>query len=58
MQPLKRLAFAATAGLGLMMLPAFVVPVAAIAEDPSSKAARETGSYPASVASRPQGCNR
>ena len=38
MQPLKRLAFAATAGLGMMMLPAFVVPVAAIAEDPSSKA--------------------
>lgn len=49
MQPLKRLAFAATAGLGLMMLPALVVPVAAIAEDPSKKAPEK----PAAAAQSP-----
>jgi outer membrane lipoprotein-sorting protein len=53
MQPLKRLAFAATAGLGLMMLPAVVVPVAAIAEDPSSKAAEKPAAAQQPSAAKP-----
>jgi outer membrane lipoprotein-sorting protein len=53
MQPLKRLAFAATAGLSLMMLPAVVVPVAAIAEDPSGKAAEKPAAAQAPSAAKP-----
>ena len=53
MQPLKRLAFAATAGLGLMLLPAVVVPVAAIAEDPSSTAAEKPAAAQPSSSEKP-----
>jgi outer membrane lipoprotein-sorting protein len=53
MQPLKRLAFAATAGLGLMMLPAVVVPVAAIAEDPSGNAAEKPAAAQPPSAAKP-----